>query len=274
MELNEDIFNQIHQYLNNDLKVEERQKFEIQMNQNPALSQEVATQRRIKSGLKVNDYKQQFSNIHARLKKENALPFFEENSVIKLESRKSNMQYFAYAASIILILSVSLFFYLKPDPIELVNTKVKTKESSIKTIKPDKIEVANVKKPINKPVTIDFNKIYTNNFVKKPAIESPFSNEKFGVSPSKIVAWESDTLNLREGLEYLDVKKTQNAITQFQKLTFSKFENIKFHADWYLALAYIQEKDITKAKKQLTTIAESNEHNYSKRAKELIKLLK
>ena len=112
MELNEDIFNQIHEYLNDDLEFEKRQKFEIQMNQNPVLAQELATQRRIKSGLKVNDYKRQFSNIHAQLKQDNALPVFEEKLLINLNSSKSNLRYFAYAASIILMLCVGLFYYL------------------------------------------------------------------------------------------------------------------------------------------------------------------
>lgn len=274
MELNEDIFNQIHQYLNNDLEVEERQKFEIQMKQNLALAQEVATQRRIKSGLKVNDYKQQFSNIHAQLKKENALPFFEEKPVIKLESRKSNIRHFAYAASIVLMIGVGLFFYLKPDPIELANTKVKAKEPSVKTIKPDKVEITDVKKPINKPVLIDFNKIYANNFVENPVIESPFSNEKYGVSPGKIAEWEADTLNLSKGIHYLETKKTQNAIAEFQKLTSSKFESLRFNSDWYLALAYLQEKDIINAKKQLNTITRSEKHIYFKKSKNLLKSLK
>lgn len=274
MELNEDIFNAIHQYLNNDLEVEERQNFEIQMNQNPALAQEVATQRRIKSGLKINGYKQQFGNIHAKLKKENTLPFYEGKSAITLKPRKSTLQYFAYAASIILILGVGLFFYLKPEPIELVNTKTKTPKSSIKTIKPDKIEIAEVHKPMNKPVSIDFDKIYANNFVKKPVIESPFSNEKYGVSPSKIAAWDSDTSNFSKGIQYLETKKTQNAIAEFQKLAVSKFEQIRFQSDWYLALSYLQEKDLTSTKKQLATIIENEKHIYANKSKILLKSLK
>ncbi len=272
MELNEDIFNQIHQYLNENLGEEERQKFENEMKQNLALAQEVSTQRRIKSGLKVNDYKQQFSNIHEQLKKENALPFYEEKPMIKLESSKSNMRYFAYAASIVLMIGVGLFFYLKPATNEpLANTNVKP---LIKTIKPNKVEIAKGDKPISKPETIDYDKIFANNFVKNPVIKNPFSSEKLGVSPSKIATWEADTLNLRKGIQYLENKNTQNAIVEFQKLSSSKFENIKFHADWYLALVYLQEKDIVKTKKQLTTIIEEKKHTYYKMAKSLLKSLK
>ena len=171
--------------------------------------------------------------------------------------------------------AILLRLSIKPAITEpLSKTKVKTHKPFIKSTKPAEVEIAEIKEQINKPKTTDFNKIFATNFIKKPVIENPFSSEKLGVSPSKIVAWETDTLNLRKGLDYLDVKKTQNAITEFQKLTFSKFLNIKSHADWYLVLAYIQEKDIINAKKQLTTIAENDEHNYSKRAKTLIKLLK
>jgi hypothetical protein len=273
MELNEDIFNQIHQYLNEDLAEDERQKFEIQMNQNPVLAQEVATQRRIKSGLKVNNYKQQFSNIHSQLKQGNALPVFEEQSVIKVNSSKSNLRYFAYAASIILMLGVGLFFYLKPVTTEPL-AKIKTSKPLIKTQQPDEVEIADVKKPINKPESVDYDKILADNFVPKPVIENPFSSEKLGVSPSKIATWEADTLNLRKGIHYLETKKTQNAIEAFQKLKLSKFENIKFHAEWYLALTYLQEKDIIKAQKQLKIIAASESHIYSKKSKALLKSLK
>ena len=271
MILNEDIFNQIHQYLNDDLKVDERQKFEIQMNQNPALAQEVVTQRRIKSGLKVNDYKQQFSNIHAQLKKDNELPVFEGKPVIKLSSSKLDLRYFAYAASLILMIGVGLFFYLKPAITEpLANTNVKP---LIKAVKPNKVEIAKADKPIIKPKTIDYNKIFANNFVKSPVIDNPFSTEKLGVSPSKIATWEADTMNLRKGIEYLEAKKPQYAIDEFQKLSTSKFENIKSHGDWYLALAYLQEKDIIKTKKQLTTIIKEEKHTYYKKAKSLLKSL-
>ena len=271
MELNEDIFIQIHQYLNEDLGEEERQKFEIQMNQNLALAQEVAIQRRIKSGLKVNDYRQQFNDIHVQLKKDNALPVFERKSVIKLNSSKLNLRYFAYAASLILMIGVGLFFYLKPVAIEpLANTNLKP---LIKASKPDKVEIAKGDKPIIKPKTIDYNKIFANNFVKNPVIDNPFSTEKLGVSPSKIATWETDIMNLRKGIEYLEAKKPQYAIDELQKLSTSKFENIKSHGEWYLALAYLQEKDIIKAKKQLKTIVDNEKHIYYRKAKSLLKSL-
>lgn len=272
MELNEDIFNQIHQYLKEDLEEEERQKFEIQMNQNPALAQEVDTQRKIKSGLKVNDYRQQFSDIHAQLNRENVLPVFKEKPAITLNSTKLNLRYFAYAASLILMIGVGLFFYLKPTATEeLANTNLKP---SIKFTKPNKVEIAKADIPINKIESVDLSAIFANNFVINPVIENPLSSEKLGVSPSKIATWEADTLNLRKGIQYLEVKKTQNAIVEFQKVSTSKFENIKFHADWYLALAYLQEKDIVKTKKQLKTIIENEKHIYYKKSKALMKSLK
>lgn len=272
MELNEDIFNQIHLYLNEDLVEEERQKFEIQINQNPALAQEIALQRRIKSGLKVNDYKKQFSNIHSLLKQENLLPFFEEKTVAKLNTTNSNWRYFAYAASIVLMIGTGLFFYLKSDPSKQLANK--SPKPSIKLSKPDKIEIAKNDKIINKAVPVDLNELFFNNFTNKPAIALPFSSEKFGVSPSRMASWDADTLILRKGIEYLEIKKTQSAIDEFQKISISKFENIKFHADWYLALAYLQKKDLFKAKKQLNLIIANEKHNYLKESKALMKILR
>lgn len=272
MELNEDIFNQIHLYLNEDLEEEERQKFEIQINQNPELAQEIALQRRIKSGLKVNNYKQQFSNIHSQLKQDNLLPFFEEKTVAQLNTTHSNWRYFVYAASIVLIISFGLFFYLKPHPTkQLANNNPKP---SIKLSKPDKVEIAKSDKIINKTAPIDLKELFVNNFNNKPAIAPPFLSEKFGISPSIMAAWDADTLILRKGVEYLEITKTQSAIDEFQKISISKFENIKFHADWYLALAYIQKKDLLKAKKQLNLIIANEKHSYLKESKALMKILR
>ena len=55
--LSEELFNQIHAYLRGEGSPEERTAFEQQMNQNPELAQEVASQKRIKAGLKANENK-------------------------------------------------------------------------------------------------------------------------------------------------------------------------------------------------------------------------
>ena len=271
MELDENIFNQIHQYLDNNLEDEKRQKFEIEMNQNSELAQEVATQRKIKSGLKINNYKQQFADIHTKLKQENALPILDEKPVVKLSTTKFNLSYFAYAASIILMIGVGLFFYLKPASTEsLAKIETRKNKDSLQTKKSEDTELANGKKTLKKSNSIDYNKIYSKNFSNNPVIENPFLSNKYGVSPSKITSWETDTLNLKKGIQHLESGKTTEAISEFQRLSNSKFENIRFHADWYLVMAYLREKDILKAKKQLVSISSNEKHIYLEDSKRII----
>ena len=283
MELNQDLFNQIHQYLNQEFGTEEHKKFEIQMNQNPALAQAVTTQRRIKSGLKVNDFKQQFINIHSQLKKENVLPIFrentfaDENSIINLKPSNlySILKYIAIAASLILMIGGGIFIFEKQQMDKhFAQQKIKINSPTPSSKREKSTEIANTKKPIIKTKSIDFNKIYATNFVKIPVIESPFSSEKYGVSPSKIALWESDTVNLKKGIMYLEIGKTQDAINEFNNLAVSRFENIRFHADWYLVLAHLQAKDMVKVKRQLAMIIGNENHIYLENSKKLSKSLK
>lgn len=283
MELNEDIFDQIHQYLNEEFDDEEYKKFEIQMNQNPALAQEVATQRRIKYGLKVNDFKQQFINIHAQLKKENILPVLIENTfadetpniILKSFNSYSILRYITIAASVVLLIGGGIFIFTEQQS----NDQIAQQKNKLKSTTPDtriekSNEIAETKKPLIKIKSIDFNKIYAANFVKNPVIESPFSSEKYGLSPSKMASWEADTLNLREGIMYLASGKTQDAIDKFKSLTISKFENIRFQADWYLVLAYLKAQDIAKVKGSLEMIIANEKHIYLEKSKKLSKSLK
>lgn len=283
MELNEDLFNQIHQYLNEEFDIEEHKKFEIQMKQNPALAQEVASQQRIKSGLKINNFKQQFINIHLQLKNENMLPIFEENSFAnesniirtKFINSHSKLKYFAIVASIVLVICGGIFIFTKQQLTEQIaqqKNKLKTITPSLKIEKTT--EIATVKKNLIKNKLIDFNKVYAINFVKNPVINSPFSSEKYGVSPSKMALWDADTLILKKGIMFLKSGETQNAIHKFKTLSVSKFENLRFHADWYLALAYLQAKDIIKVKRQLAMINENKNHIYLENSKTLLNSLK
>ncbi len=277
MELSEDIFNQIHQYLNNTLAEDEHKKFKNQMNTNPALAEEVATQRRIKAGLKINNYKQQFKNIHTQLKNENALPIFEEKPLFKKEASTFKWHYFAYAASITLIIGVGFFFYQKQASTEseeqVATTKDNTTKQAVKTDKGNNIELAEIEKPFKKNTPINYNKIYTDNFTDSPVIDSPFSSEKYGISPSKIASWEADTLSLRGAINYLKTGKNQDAQAELQKLRNSKFDNIRFHSDWYLALVYLHQKDGIRATEILKKIRDDKQHLYAKKAEQILKVL-
>lgn len=279
MELSEDIFNQIHQYLNHTLEDDDRQKFETQMNTNPALAQEVATQRRIKSGLKINKYKQQLIDIHAQLKNENTLPVFEEETILEKKVIPFKWNYVAYAASVTLIIGVCLFFYQE----QRITTQSGQSLASVKkpstpqqTIKTDKAidpKVTKDEQAINQTSPINYEHLYTNNFTANPSIESPFSSEKYGISPSKITSWEADTLSLRAAINYLKTGKDQDAQTELEKLRNSKFEQIRVHSEWYLALAYLHQKDGTRTKEILKKISDDKKHLYAKKAEQILKVI-
>lgn len=285
MEEKEENFNKIHQFLRQELSIEERKTFENEVNKNPVLMKAVATQRRIKVGLKVNNYKAQFKAIHTKLQNENALPDLEfenyqsEAKIIKVSSNKSFVKYSALAASIILLIGVGLFLFTKKETNEQLakqNTFIKGRDKDEKNIitpidKQSKEQLT--KKDIPKK-GLDFQKEFAQNFDSIPKIESPFNTEKFGVSPTKINAWEADTLLLRKGISLLVVRQTKAAIEILRKSENSHFKEIKSQSAWYLALAYLQENNKDFLRKQLEKNIANKDLLYTEKSRKLFERIK
>ena len=124
MELSEEAFQKIHRYLSGESTPEERADFEKRMRADDALAHEVATQRRIRNGLKANEYKNLFRDIHAQLQSEGSLAGDtgqgdrEKGKIVPLapETRSTlHWPYVAAAASILVAIGLVWYFNSRPE---------------------------------------------------------------------------------------------------------------------------------------------------------------
>lgn len=293
--VSEELFNQLHAYLRGEGSPAERTAFEQQMNQNPELAQEVASQKRIKAGLKANENKRKFQDIHAQLKATGALPEVvveptpvEEEVEEEVVTPLWNWGRLAVAAGVILVAGIGWYIYsnsrptqtqvavtpetdarprptpkldtVSPKP-ETVNPKPETQNSKPQTVNP-------------KPEPPNFKQLFAQNFTANPKIGSPFSSENLGVSPSLVARWQSDTATLHAGIRLLEADRGRSALVEFEKLEKSKFEEIQQHAQWYIALSLLWQNQYEKTKERLDSIAAKDKHLYQFRAKRLLEKLK
>jgi anti-sigma-K factor RskA len=156
MALSEEAFHEIHQYLSRRDTPEEHADFEKRMRADQALAGEVAAQRRILNGLKANEYKNLFKDIHAQLENDGALPTSageddpEQGKTIPLnpESRISGRwRYIAAAASI--LLAISLIWYFNSLP---TSTPVASDVPAVE--KPTATDTVTIKCSLRKPDTV------------------------------------------------------------------------------------------------------------------------
>ncbi|MCF0069399.1 hypothetical protein LZD49_02890 [Dyadobacter sp. CY261] len=291
MELSEETFDQIHQYLSGQGSPAQRADFEKRIQTESDLANELATQRRIRNGLKANEYRALFKDIHAQLQSEGSLPASDAdnetgNSKVLPLSPKSasrlerHWSYLAAAASV--VIGIGIVWYVNFAP---KNTQVASDTPSTETpVVPDTTnstkpiavpDTAKPNVPVQKPVepapaSIDPAKFFATYFNAEVALESPFSKERLGISPSALAQWRADTAHIRQGIRYLALRETVSALQEFQQLESSRFAETKSVAGWYMALVYLQQNDMKKCKEQLQNVISDPESPYSKRAKELL----
>lgn len=80
----------------------------------------------------------------------------------------------------------------------------------------------------------------------------------------------NECIDYYKGICYLGLHKSSLAITSFKNTTNSVDIELKDNAEWYIALAYLQNHDKKKAKEQLLYILSVPDHQYELLAQELL----
>ena len=274
--LSQNIFEQIHLYLSGEMNEKETKDFEQLLQENAVVNEEFMWQKRIKEGLKAQEYKKQFQNIHQQLNAEGELNRLETKSpkiIISL-----SWKYLSIAASIVLVIGI-WWIWTNNDKISSdTNDKLTKNVPSLNTpkiiVKEDSTTQAKINKeikPINK--IVDFEA-----FIQMPeTLHSPFQQGKMmGLSPSSIALWETDSSTLVNNVKALKQNpKSQNSqlLERFQALQQSRFENVRHEAEWYEALVRLSRKELKEARKILKNIALNKTHPYQSKAILLLKKL-
>ena len=288
MELSEETFHEIHQYLSGQGTPEERAAFEGRMNADTELASEVASQRRIRNGLKANEYKKFFKDIHTQLQSEGALPANpqagnDEAKIVPLvpeNHSKTGVRwpYLAAAASVLIAVGLVWYFNFTPENTQVASDTPATptvQDTTTTQAKPGEIpDTAKNNAPVQPakpaPASVNANEFFAAYFDPRVEIDNPFSQEKLGVSPSAMAQWRSDTARVQQGIRYLAKREAALALQEFGQVETSRFRQLKSVASWYKALAYLQQNDLKNCKKQLKTVMADPDNAYSKQAAELL----
>ncbi|SEJ85066.1 hypothetical protein SAMN05216327_12528 [Dyadobacter sp. SG02] len=287
MELSEETFHEIHQYLSGQGTPDDRAAFENRMNADKELTEEVASQRRIRNGLKANEYKALFKDIHAQLKSEGALPDNPqpENDDVKVvplapHSPKENARwrYLAAAASVLIAVGLVWYFNSGPKSTEVASDTPETpvvKDTATQVLPEERPDTTKTNAPVQQPAQpaparVNASEFFATYFDPNATLESPFSQEKLGVSPSAIAQWRSDTARVQQGIRYLAKQNAALALQEFDQVETSRFQQLKGTANWYKALAYLQQNDLKNCEAQLKKVIADPENTYHKQAGKLL----
>lgn len=286
MKLSEQTFHEIHQYLSGRGTPEERAAFESRMNADQELAQEVASQRRIRNGLKANEYKKLFRDIHAELQLEGALPNARQADDRKIlpiaPERRSNAwvrwPYLAAAASVLLAVGLVWYFNATPKNSQVASdiSDVPVVQDTTQQVEPKetgdtaKTEVPAKQQVKPAPASVNISEFFATYFDPEATIDSPFASDKLGVSPSSIAQWRSDTAHVQQGIRYLAKREAALALQEFGQVETSRFRQLKSVTSWYKALAYLQQNDLKNCKAQLEIVLADPENIYHKKAGDLL----
>ncbi|WP_342084920.1 hypothetical protein [Dyadobacter sp. OTU695] len=294
MELSEEAFHEIHQYLSGGGTPEERAAFEERMRADQALAGEVEVQLRIRNGLKANEYKNLFKDIHAQLENDGLLPSGaveadpEQGKIVPLNEEGGSAlrwPYFAAAASILIALGLIWYFNSLPTSTPVASdvptvgkpAATDTVNQIQPSLNPDTVKTQprqEQKKPQTLPSNVDRTDFFADYFNENVELESPFSKEKLGLSPSAFKQWGSDTAHVRQAVRSLAAQDSETALQELKQVETSRFPQVKNAAAWYIALAYLQRKDLKNCQEQLKKVAADPENQNRDKAVELLRKIK
>lgn len=289
MDLSENTFFEIHEYLKGNGDAAARIAFERRMQQDPELAREVQSQKRILSGLKANAYKQIFEEIHDQLDSGGLLPGLPHaagrsgKDAAGSDSRRTWWPYMAAAASLLIALGITWYFHWTPrtrahmaSGVHSVPPAPAAPEQGAPIAEDRGPEQPVQDKPVNKKKTRPAStseQLFAMYYKTPIGLETPFSRDKYGLSPSAVAQWRADTATLHEGARLLGTGHTEPALLTLKKLEGSRFQSVKYHSGWYIALAFLRLDQMENCREQVTGIAADHANPYHEKAERLLEQL-
>ncbi len=227
----------IAKYFLNQLSAEEQKEFDTLMSSNPEFKEQVAFEAKVKKSI--------FQQEHANLKQE--LQTVESSLPVK----QNKVKWYLIAASIILLVSIGFYW--------------KQYSSSPETLFADYYTTAsNTSHPITR--TQNDTDELTKAFV---AYESEAYNQAQKLFNNLYKTSNNSELLFYEGICYLEIEQTDNAIE-----TFLKHQNFNDKllgkSKWYLALAYLKNNNQIEVQNILEKITSSSSNYNFEKAKDLL----
>ncbi len=267
---NDNITELIHRYLLNEMKVEEKVKFENEMSSNEAVKKQLKMEQRFLKGVEYAadaELKTTIANVHQDLKNKG---FFKEQQnheakIISINKRNRFRNLIAIAAALAVLIA-SWFVFNKintPD----VNTDViyanyYQQEKNITNFLLDQPAMGLVP-TAEKKFELAIEQYSFSEYAK--AIEQLLPLQK-EFPDNKLIPFYLGLSNIGLG----NIDEAIQLLTPLNKKEFEHQGAVK----WYLSLSLINIKRINEAKVLLNELIENNDPDYSANAKELLKELK
>lgn len=270
MKLTEQQYELIEAYLNDELSAIDRAAFEVDLDENTDLQAEMQIQRDLRLGFQTLAIEQKLKQAHKRWQANKVIQQPEKGHQTPLEQspvgqqtvirRLGGFNYWWAAASVVLIIGVSLFLYRQNKLVlanELAYNEVYRPDLSTDLTK----EFPVTMKPDERARLLELIKGY--NAGRYDTV----------ISQLKRLPEDRQTVHYKNyflGLSYLANKQPTTAIPYL--ITALQTHSVTLHqkAEWFLALAYLKANNKAKALPMLQRISDTSNHPFKALAKQVL----
>lgn len=240
-------FDIIQKYFDGEMSSDELSEFNKQLESDKELGEELILYKELIEGIKkFNEQKirNKFKEIDLEL----------DTPPLKAKGKKYKLAIYSIAASVAIIIGISFYNNMTNGTVALAN-KYWEEDRGIPTFMGECWD-----KELNEAMYLYKEEKYE----EASAVLKNLRNEKI----------KSDTISYYSGVTEYKLEHYKMAIVYFKEVLTFKESVYKEKADYRLALSYLADGDITKAKSILHRIASSENHLYKVQAKKILKEIK
>jgi len=236
----------IERYLEGSLSPSEQQAFDQRLVQEPAFSEEVALQQQIREGLRATGRARILSQLETVENRMSA--YHPPTQVIRFDERIRQRFYWAAAAAILLLIPVYL----------LLKSNISQEKLFARYFEPYQTAQPLSQDPLDRALQQYRDK----NYAKALGILKSMEDQ----------GDVSDSTLFYKANVHLQLDQPREAVASLQKIPASS--TFYDEAQWYLALAYLQNNEPERTRERVSLIAQKPGHPYQQRAADLVKDLK
>lgn len=280
---------QIEAYLDGKLSDEARSAFEIELNQNEALRNEVASERFMRKGLKALAFKEAFQKMHNDMNETPVIPLQNQPrkaGVFKVSTNKNWFKTYYAVAACLAAVAVGLWYFSQQ------NSGV-SNEKEIAIDKPTNVpKIQNSKQPTDSTQTKEPDshkqvaaKLPAEDFLNEQEQTHLLSENQIPIDLSLTPAecqglfqryFEQDLVSdeaLKKGINAM--QKGGDGLSIFQEIVSTTTnDNLRQKAQWLATLVYVKDCNTKEALKLSNSIRQIDGHLFQNQAKKLYKRLR
>jgi FimV-like protein len=239
----------IEKYISDQLSEDEKKAFEQRLQEETALAEEVALHRHLHTGIRTAGRIRLLHQLAAD--DEQMAPYHPPAQIIPFTEAVRKRFYWAAAAVILFLIPL----YLILD----YNQRSRSDDLFAQYFTP--YQETDVDRGSSDPLSAALSQYQKKNYAQAlPMLE--------GIRGSEAL---QDTTLFIKGNVHLALDQITEAIDCFSTVTSQPGNDYYQEAQWYLALAYLKSKDLSKAKKLLRDIRKEDDHPYQEKAQQLLK---